>query len=412
MQKLRLTKEVKRIALVRISGQFGDGMIQASIAGYLLFSPERQTSAAQIAFVLAITLLPYSLVGPAIGVIADVIDRRNIVVYGNALRAAVSLLLLLVVLGTASQALLAITILLLLGIDRFVLAVLSTVLPRIVSGKELVAIDGYLPTMGTVSAATGAATAVGISAVFDSITAALIVAALLYAIAAVFATGFAKQSLGPDQKLAWSATKSRAIDDVIQGVTVLMKTRPARYALLSITAQRVAFGAFTVASILTAREVYQTESQALAVVAGSFAVAAIVAGTIGVSTPTAVNRMSRETWLLILSVLSAIAVITAQFVPALFALGLAGFAATCAPGGNKVLTDERLQVTIPDTHRGRAFAIYDTAINSAVVTGAAVCALLSEYIQIFDLLLVVSLSTITVGWFWSRIANSGTATSA
>lgn len=410
MQKLRLTKAVRRIALVRISGQFGDGMIQASIAGYLLFSPERQTSAPQIAFVLAVTLLPYSLVGPAIGVIADVIDRRNIVVYGNALRAAVSLVLLLVVLGAASQALLAITILVLLGVDRFVLAVLSTVLPRIVSGKELVAIDGYLPTMGTVSAATGAAAAVGISAVFDSITAALIVAAGLYLIAAALATGFAKGSLGPDEKLAWSETKHRAISDVVEGISVLAKTRPARYALLSITAQRTAFGAFTVASILTAREVYETESQALGVVAGSFAIAAIVAGTIGVTTPTAVNRISREMWLLVLSVLSAIAVISAQFVPALIALGLAGFAVTCAPGGNKVLTDERLQVTIPDTHRGRAFAIYDTAINSAVVIGAAVCALLSDYIQIFDLLLIVSLTTITIGWFWSKIANAGTAT--
>jgi MFS family permease len=387
-------------------------MIQASIAGYLLFSPERQTSAAQIAFVLAVTLLPYSLVGPAIGVIADVIDRRNIVVYGNSLRAAVSLVLLLVVLGSSSQALLAVTILLLLGIDRFVLAVLSTVLPRIVSGKELVAIDGYLPTLGTVAAASGAAVAVGISAIFDSITAALIVAALLYACSAIFATGFKKGSLGPDQKLAWSATKSRAIEDVIAGVSVLIKTKPARYALISITAQRIAFGAFTVASILTARAVYQSESQALAVVAGSFAIAAIVSGIIGVTTPTAVNRMSREKWLLILSILSAIAVISAQFTPALIALGLAGFAVTCAPGGNKVLTDERLQVTIPDTHRGRAFAIYDTSINSAVVIGAAVCALLSDYIQIFDLLLVVSLTTITLGWIWSRIANSETATNS
>lgn len=411
MQKLRLTKAVRRIALVRISGQFGDGMIQASIAGYLLFSPERQTSAPQIALVLAITLLPYSLVGPAIGVIADVIDRRNIVVYGNAIRAMVSMLLLLVVLGSANQVLLAITILLLLGIDRFVLAVLSTVLPRIVSGKELVAIDGYLPTMGTVSAATGAAAAVGISAIFESITAALIVAALLYSTSALLATGFTKGSLGPDEKLAWRNTRSRAIDDVVQGIKVLIKTKPARYAMLSITAQRIAFGAFTVASILTAREVYQTESQALGVVAGSFAVAAAVAGTIGVATPSAVNKMSREKWLLILSLLSAVAVIAAQFSTPLLALALAGFAVTCAPGGNKVLTDERLQVTIPDTHRGRAFAIYDTAINSAVVIGAAVCALLSDYIQIFDLLLVVSLSTITIGWIWSRIANAGIATS-
>ena len=410
MQKLRLTKAVRRIALTRISGQFGDGMIQVSIAGYLLFSPERQTSAPQIALVLAVTLLPYSLVGPAIGVIADVIDRRNIVVYGNALRAAVSLLLLLVVLGSSSQVLLAVSILLLLGIDRFVLAVLSTVLPRIVTGKELVAIDGYLPTMGTVAAATGAATAVGITAIFDSITAALITASLLYLLSAVVATGFAKGSLGPDQKIAWRATRSKAIEDVVQGITVLAKTKPARYALLSITAQRIAFGAFTVASILTARATYQDESQALGVVAGSFAVAAIVAGVIGISTPTAVNRMKRETWLLILSIFSAIAVISAQFAPALLALGLAGFAVTCAPGGNKVLTDERLQVTIPDTHRGRAFAIYDTAINSAVVIGAAVCALLSDYIPIFDLLLIVSLTTITLGWIWSRIANSGLAT--
>ena len=404
MQKLSLTKDVLRIAGVRLSGQFGDGLIQATIAGYLLFSPEKQTSALRVALVLAIILLPYSIVGPAVGVLADAIDRRQIIVFGNWVRAFLGVCLVLVVAGSGNQVALTICVLLLLSVDRFVLAVLSTVLPRIVSGPQLVAIDGYLPTIGTISAATGAAVAVFIGNITNSIEAALLVASIMYIVSGLFGFGFKKNQLGPEQRIALGEVWRRSISDAKDGITVLIKTRSARYAVGSISVHRVAFGAFTVAIILTARELYADENQALGVVAYSFVIAAAISGLVAVITPTAVTRLSRPKWLWLLSFKSAASIVASLAVSPLVGLGLAGLAVTCAPGANKVLTDERIQVTIADSHRGRAFAIYDTLINSAVVIGASLCALLSSYIPIFDLMVLVTLVVLVLGWFWAVVA--------
>ena len=50
-------------------------MLQVALASYVLFSPERQPDAASIAVVLAITLLPFSIVGPFVGVVLDRVSR-------------------------------------------------------------------------------------------------------------------------------------------------------------------------------------------------------------------------------------------------------------------------------------------------------------------------------------------------
>ena len=56
---------------MRLAGQFGDGLFQAALAGAVLFDPEHQARAADIASGFAVLLLPYSLIGPFAGVLLD-----------------------------------------------------------------------------------------------------------------------------------------------------------------------------------------------------------------------------------------------------------------------------------------------------------------------------------------------------
>ena len=56
-----LGQQFRRLLAVRLAGQFGDGVFQASLAGAVLFNPERQASAADLAAGFAVLLLPYSL---------------------------------------------------------------------------------------------------------------------------------------------------------------------------------------------------------------------------------------------------------------------------------------------------------------------------------------------------------------
>ena len=52
----------RRLLAVRISTQSCDGVLQIALASYVLFSPERQPDATSVAIVLAVTLLPFSIV--------------------------------------------------------------------------------------------------------------------------------------------------------------------------------------------------------------------------------------------------------------------------------------------------------------------------------------------------------------
>ena len=65
-------------------------MLQIALASYVLFSPERQPDAASIATVLAITLLPFSILGPFVGVVLDRVARRQVLVVVDLLRAGLA----------------------------------------------------------------------------------------------------------------------------------------------------------------------------------------------------------------------------------------------------------------------------------------------------------------------------------
>src|ERR1700759_1451771 len=71
----------RRLFSVRLAGQFGDGVFQASLAGAVLFSPEHQAKAADIAAGFAVILLPYSLIGPFAGVLLDRWWRQRVLVF-------------------------------------------------------------------------------------------------------------------------------------------------------------------------------------------------------------------------------------------------------------------------------------------------------------------------------------------
>ena len=79
--------DFRRLLVVRMLGQFADGVFQASLAGTILFNPERQAHAADIAAGFAVLLLPYSLLGPFAGVLLDRWSRQRVLLGANLFRA-------------------------------------------------------------------------------------------------------------------------------------------------------------------------------------------------------------------------------------------------------------------------------------------------------------------------------------
>src|SRR4030095_16824524 len=80
-------RDFRRLFATRLLAQSADGIFQVSLASFVFFSPEKQTSGADAAAAFATLLLPYSVVGPFAGVLLDRWRRRQVLVFGNALGA-------------------------------------------------------------------------------------------------------------------------------------------------------------------------------------------------------------------------------------------------------------------------------------------------------------------------------------
>ena len=150
----------RRLLAVRVATQSSDGVLQIALASYVLFSPERQPDAASIAAVLAITLLPFSILGPFVGVVLDRVARRQVLVVVDLLRAGLAVsLAALVATGLrtgATETVFYGGVLLAMSLNRFLLAALSASLPHTIESSEYMVANSVVPTVGPAGVLIGA----------------------------------------------------------------------------------------------------------------------------------------------------------------------------------------------------------------------------------------------------------------
>ncbi|KES05372.1 MFS transporter [Streptomyces toyocaensis] len=373
----------RRLLAVRVLSQGADGVFQVALASYVVFSPERQTSAAAIASAMAVLLLPYSLVGPFAGVLLDRWRRRQVFLYGNLLRALMASVTALLILGQVPDWLLFVSALCVTGVNRFVLAGLSAALPRVVDSERLVIANSLSPTAGTLAATAGGGLAFVVRLlVADSDAAVVLVGAALYLCAAMASLRMAKELLGPDRALVrprLSTALTGTVRDLRAGVRHLAEPprRGAAWALTAMSLMRFCYGAVLVLLLMLCRyALTSTTDEGLALL--GLALGASGAGffAAAVMTPWAAGRLGPGRWIVVCAASAAV------LVPALglpFAAGplLAGaFVLGLTTQGAKIATDTIVQSTVEDGFRGRIFSLYDVLFNVAFVGAAAVAALM------------------------------------
>ena len=375
----------RRLFAVRVSSQFADGVFQVALASYVIFSPERQPSPAAIAGAMATVLLPFSVLGPFVGVFLDRWSRRQILAVSNFVRVALVLVLAAGVAADLGGPLLFGLILACLSVNRFLLAGLSAALPHVVDHEDLVMANAVTPTSGTLAAILGLGVA-SVSRVawdrlgLDSDVAVLVMAALLYAAAGALALRIPRDLLGPDYDPTRPAVREAArhvARGLVEGLRHLADRRTAAYGLATIGAHRFFFGLSTVMLILLYRGYFHDPSEPDAAFSG-LAVAVVVSGagfvTAAFVTPFVTERVSLRLW--VLSLLAAAAF--TQVVPgALFtepALLVSSYFLGLASQGIKICVDTLVQDSVDDAFRGRVFSLYDVIFNVAFVAAAAVAA--------------------------------------
>jgi MFS family permease len=400
----------------RLLSQLADGVLQAGLASYVLFSPEKQATGARIAVSFAVLLLPYSLVGPFAGVLIDRWRRRQILVRSNVLRAGLLIpLALLVVAGNDGPLFVALA-LASLGVNRFFLSALSAGLPHVVQPGRLVTANALATTSGTVAVTAGAGlgllTRLVLGSGYGAAAATVGAAGACYLVSALAATRLGRDQLGPDagtdtgtdtgtgtdmdtdtgtdtgadtstdpadqvRPAQGPSPWARELAALGSGIRYLYHRRAARDALATLGVFRMAFGVMTVVIVLLERETFHRPADAnggLRGVAITFVAVAIGVPVGAVLTPGAVRRWGAGWWIPGLMVTAAVALLVLGLPFRESPLVVAGFVFGLTAQGAKVSVDATVQRTVDDRHRGLVFALYDVLFNVAFVVAAAIAA--------------------------------------
>lgn len=376
--------DFRRLLTVRLVSQCSDGLFQAGLATLFFFSPENATTATGVAAAFAVLLLPFTVVGPWAGVLLDRWRRRQVLLVGNLVRTALTLLTALMMATAGVGPVVYVLALVTLSVNRFLLSALSASQPRVVAGELLLTANSITPTLGTVSAGIGAGIGIGLGLVLPDGGAkdvtSLLLAAVLMTAAALLATRLGKDRLGPDAR-AGAGEVRRALSTLAHGLVdgaryLVRRGTPAR-ALGVMAVHRFLYGAVFIASLLISRNLLSDPADARAGLV-TFSTVAAVTG-IGfalaiVVTPVVSPVLGPHGWitvcLLLAAATQALLAVTVAY-PAVLAGSLVlGLAAQ----GAKIAVDTIVQRDTADAFRGRAFALYDVLYNAAFVGAAALAA--------------------------------------
>ena len=374
----------RRLLSVRVATQTADGVLQVALASFVLFSPQRQPDAASVATVLAITLLPFSILGPFVGVVLDRWSRRQIMVVLDLARAVLAVGLAILV-GSGmrtgwSDAAFYVGVLLAMSLNRFLLAALSAALPHTIDAGEYMVANSVMPTIGPLGTVVGVGLGTTLRVVLGNQMPDYRANAVLFCLAGTgwlvsmaLALRIPRRSLGPDEPDP--ALAREIVRGLVDALRHLRQRRAAGLGLVAIGLHRVVYGVVTVAMILVFRNYLNAPTDVnpaladlglLAVVtAAGFVAAAAVAPPL--SARWGVRR-------LIIGAFAASALF--QLVPgAIFSqvpLLVAGFLLGVTAQAIKLCVDTLVQAHVDDEFKGRVFVVYDMIFNVALVVAAVI----------------------------------------
>ncbi|MBM3699204.1 MAG: MFS transporter [Actinobacteria bacterium] len=410
---------LNRILAIRWSGQLTDGLFQSALASFVLFSPERAPNAISAALAFAVVLLPYSLIGPYVGIFLDRFSRQRLIRNCNYLRAANLLIIAWLVNNSATGVVLTLFVLFAFGVNRLILSGLSAGLPLLVKRQELIAANALAVTGGTIWVVIGGGIGIGIknllsqSADADFADAVVIlIASLGFLTAALACFRLNKYEIGPAEHEV--AAESRGYKEVLEGLRILRSHSDALRGILSIGIQRGGITALTLMALLLERNTFNDPADPDAGLAGfgmALAIAGIGIGLGAIISPYGVIKFGRHKWMRLLMFLCipplliyAAGVNEISMIASAFLVGLCG-------QGIKVTNDALVQSKITDEYRGRVFAFYDVAVNAGIVTGAIGAALiLPDNGVTWVLPVVVALSYLFAATVLMRRANFAPST--
>ena len=401
--------DLRRLLSVRLFGQFADGVFQASLAGAVLFNPERQARAADIAAGFAVLLLPYSILGPFAGVLLDRWWRQRVLVGANLIRALLVCVVAIEIAAGVHGQPFYLSALVVISINRFVLSALSASLPHVVEPERLISANALSTTAGAVVTAVGGGGAISLRALIGSgnTGSALIAtsAAVCYLGAGVRSRGFLTGQLGPDDD---TRSHGESVRHVVAGLVAgarHVRSHPSVVRAFEVIAvHRFAYGITAITTLLLYRNYFHDEGFFRAGLPGLGQIVAAIAvggGLAAVATPAAARGLGFTRWPAVMLIGAGITELALGLLfrmqTYLPAAALLGFVAQ----GVKICLDTLVAQRVADDFRGRVFSLYDTLLNVLFVGAGVLTALvLPENGKSVAAVIVIGVAYVAVGFFY------------
>jgi hypothetical protein len=364
-----------------------DGVFQSALASFVLFSPERQANALSAAIGFAVVLVAVfdcwafcwndfrSCFTSARFVHCQSCSKHKFIGCCS----------IFVFSGATGVALTAV-VLIAFGINRLILAALSAGLPLLIDSKSLITANAIAVTGGSVLVVIGGGIGVGVRALVDGAALAdqadsllILLASGGYLTAALLSGRLNKYEIGPLAHEKAAASFRQGFTDMREGFDFLRKNVDTARGIIATAVHRGGLTALTLTALLLERNTFNDPSRPEDGLQG-FGIALTIAG-VGVFlgaflAPYGVARFGRHRWIKFAMFASALSPVFLAIWQTQIALAITAFLTAFCGQNIKVTNDALVQSKIDDYYRGRVFAVYDVVVNSAIVSGGLIAALL------------------------------------
>jgi MFS family permease len=366
LRDLAAKPKFRRLIAAQAFSQAADGLYQIALATTLVFGVEHAQTPAQVTKLLAVTTIPFSLVGPFTGPFIDRFSRRSVLVGSKAMMTVLTLAMIPA--GSAPEALLLALIVVNVSINRFFHATKNAVLPSLVPPQRYLIANAVSTTTGMVCALGGAVIA---GPLVDSTSPAvgLTAAAVCMAISGVLA---ATLPLPPGEKRGLAGIVSELRDnlrDVGDGLRILRASAQASYGVVSVWAIRALLGFVVLASLVLLRARFDIQASGFSAIWAALGVGGFM-GALLVH-PVA-RRLGYRGVAPVAMAVAAVAAAVGGPIASLFALLPAVFVGGACMSATKIASDTLIQGGVPDRYRGRAFTVYELGYNGAFVVAGLI----------------------------------------
>jgi MFS family permease len=357
--------DFRRLFAIRLVSQSADGLFQAALVASVVFSPDKQSTAAGFAIATLIVSLPFSILGPFTGVFIDRWSRRRILVVAPLLRGALVWLVLFDAESAAAP--FYVGALWVLSVNRFYLATAVAVVPRLVATRDLLVANSISIVGGTVALLAGVFVGGWLVELADD---SLVVAmaggqwVVASAIAMRISTPLTPHHV-PEAPIRDELR--RVLAEFADGGRRLLRTPRALGPITSITVDQMGQGIVLVLSLYVFRDRFDEGVASFSNLIGAGGVG-VLAGILTVGKLE--DRLAKERIVQASFVLGGLVLVAVSLAITQWSVLLASFAVGLTFAWKKIPVDTLVQEAVPDGYRGRVFAVYDVAYNLSRVAAA------------------------------------------